>query len=133
MGSEMPKNFKIAAPSSSMIARKMMLLIAILRASDRNTFGSSSPTSPRNTRDEPTGLISGKSTLNAIRNEVQSDKAFPSGNSSGKRPRHCRFPSALSFQDQFHYLACGTMASGPAGCEVANCSQLRRPIRYAHA
>src|ERR1700677_4265789 len=71
IGSEIPKKRKIVDPSTSNTARKMTLLIAILRASARYTSGGAAPASPRNTSADPSGLISGNSALNAIRNELQ--------------------------------------------------------------
>jgi hypothetical protein len=79
MGREIPKKLRIVAPNNSIIARKMTLLIAILRASERKTFGGASPASPRKTKADPRGLISGKSTLKAIRKECQSDKSVLPG------------------------------------------------------
>src|SRR5580693_6163790 len=74
MGSEIPKKLRMVAPSTSIIARKIMLLMAILRASERKTCGGASPTSPRKTSADPSGLISGKRTLKAIRKEFQINK-----------------------------------------------------------
>jgi rRNA processing protein Krr1/Pno1 len=50
--------------------------MAILRASERKTLGGASPASPRNTSADPRGLISGRSTLKAIKKAFQSNKAI---------------------------------------------------------
>ncbi len=71
IGSEMPKKRRISEPISSMTARKMMLLMAMRRASDLKTAGGASPTSPRKMRADPTGLMIGSSALKARRNVVQ--------------------------------------------------------------
>jgi hypothetical protein len=39
MGKDTPKKLRMAAPRSSMIARKITFLMAILRARERLTFG----------------------------------------------------------------------------------------------
>jgi hypothetical protein len=44
------------------------------RARERRTFGGASPTRPRKTRAEPSGLMSGSNTLNAIRKAFQTGK-----------------------------------------------------------
>jgi hypothetical protein len=76
IGREMPKNLRIVAPSNSMMARKIMLLIAIRRDKERYNFGGASEANPRKTRADPSGLISGRSTLKDIRNEFQRVKIF---------------------------------------------------------
>ena len=79
IGSEMPKKCRITVPSSSMITRKMTLLIAIFRASERYVSAGASPTRPRKTSAVPSGLMSGSSALNAMRNDSQSSSAACTG------------------------------------------------------
>jgi hypothetical protein len=74
IGREMPKKFRMVKPRSSMMVRKTMLLMAILRARWRYTGAGASPTRPKKTRAEPSGLISGRSALKAIRNEWKRDR-----------------------------------------------------------
>jgi hypothetical protein len=74
MGREIPKKLRMAAPVTSKTPRKMMLLMAMRRASERRSLGGASPTRPRKTSAEPSGLISGRSTLNAMRKAFQTGK-----------------------------------------------------------
>lgn len=74
MGSEMPKDLRMAEPMSWITRRKAMLLSATLRATVRNGSGGASPIRPRITSAEPRRLMSGRSAVKEMRKAFQSNQ-----------------------------------------------------------
>jgi hypothetical protein len=77
-GREIPKNLSIAVPTSSIVSRKRVVLIAIFSAIVRYTAGGAAPTRPMNISASPSGFTSGTSALKASpKNLLNSATAEP--------------------------------------------------------